>query len=52
MMAQTSGDRSSGGRAQPAIDLEKLAEKVYQLMRQEARLARARGQGRPPTPGR
>ncbi len=33
---------------QPAIDIEKLAEKVYQLMRADARLARARGQVRPP----
>lgn len=29
------------------IDIEKLAEKVYQLMRTEARLTRARGQMRP-----
>jgi hypothetical protein len=38
----------SGGAQAAAIDVEKLAEKVYQLMRQEARLARARGQLRPP----
>ena len=31
---------------QPAIDIEKLAEKVYRLMRADARLARARGQTR------
>ena len=29
-----------------AIDIEKLAEKVYQLMRADARLGRARGQTR------
>jgi|GraSoiStandDraft_46_1057282.scaffolds.fasta_scaffold602573_2 hypothetical protein len=32
--------------ASPAIDIEKLAEKVYQLMREEIRLARARGNKR------
>lgn len=31
---------------QPTIDIEKLAEKVYRLMRADARLARARGQAR------
>ncbi len=30
----------------PAIDIEKLTEKVYQLMREEIRLARARGNKR------
>jgi hypothetical protein len=29
--------------ASAAIDIEKLTEKVYQLMREEVRLARARG---------
>lgn len=33
---------------QPAIDIAKLAEKVYQLMRADARLARIRGQARIP----
>lgn len=46
------GNTPSQGTApagqQPAIDIEKLAEKVYQLMRADARLARARGQARPP----
>jgi len=32
--------------ARPAIDIEKLTEKVYQLMREEIRLARARGNKR------
>lgn len=32
--------------ASPTIDIEKLAEKVYQLMRAEARLAQARGNRR------
>jgi len=31
-----------------AIDIEKLAEKIYQLLRLEARLARARAQTRGP----
>ncbi len=30
----------------PPIDLEKLVEKVYQLMRTEARLSRVRGDRR------
>lgn len=30
----------------PPIDIEKLAEKVYQLMRAEARLSRVRGDKR------
>jgi hypothetical protein len=33
---------------QQAIDVTKLAEKVYQLMQADARLARARGQARGP----
>lgn len=33
---------------QQAIDIEKLAEKVYRLMRADARLARSRGQTRIP----
>jgi hypothetical protein len=44
------GKGVGGGSAQHAastasatIDIEKLAEKVYQLMREEIRLARARG---------
>ena len=32
--------------SQPAIDIEKLAEKVYQLMRAEARLSRVRSDKR------
>lgn len=32
--------------AGPLIDIEKLAEKVYQLMRAEARLSRVRGNKR------
>ncbi|HLI71970.1 MAG TPA: hypothetical protein VKV19_19630 [Ktedonobacteraceae bacterium] len=48
------GDSSSGSdpagtgtpAAQQAIDVMRLAEKVYQLMQAEARLARARGQAR------
>jgi hypothetical protein len=32
--------------ASPPIDIEKLAEKVYQLMRAEARLSRVRGNKR------
>ncbi len=45
-----SKDAVDSGKAQkasstagPSIDIEKLAEKVYQLMRAEVRLARARG---------
>jgi hypothetical protein len=30
----------------PAIDVEKLADKVYRLMHEELRLCRVRGQGR------
>jgi hypothetical protein len=30
----------------PTIDIEKLAEKVYELMRKEIRLAQARGNRR------
>lgn len=40
------GQASSGQNT--AIDLEKLAEKVYQLMRADARLTAARGQKRRP----
>lgn len=36
----------SGSGQGKAINIEKLAEKVYQLMRAEARLGRARGQTR------
>ena len=32
--------------ASPSIDIEKLAEKVYQLMRAEARQERIRSNGR------
>jgi hypothetical protein len=32
------------GSGQGALDIEKLAEKVYQLMRTDARVCRARGQ--------
>jgi hypothetical protein len=44
-------DMSTQGQVGPdqgnkAINIEKLAEKVYQLMRAEARLGRARGQTR------
>ncbi len=35
--------RQASSTAGPTIDVEKLAEKVYQLMRAEVRLARARG---------
>ena len=39
--------QGQGGSGQgKAINIEKLAEKVYQLMRAEARLGRARGQTR------
>ena len=34
-------DRDASGRA--AIDIERLADLVYRLAREEARLARARG---------
>ncbi|MGH9844768.1 MAG: hypothetical protein ACREEM_39120 [Blastocatellia bacterium] len=34
----------SGGAAQPEIELQQLAERVYRLMCAEARLERARGQ--------
>jgi hypothetical protein len=35
-----------GSAANPSIDIARLAEKVYQLMRAEARLSRARGNTR------
>lgn len=44
----TSAQGTSPAGQQAAIDIAKLAEKVYQLMRADARLARARGQARPP----
>lgn len=37
-------EADSGANAQPTIDLYKLADKVYQLMRDELRLEKARGQ--------
>lgn len=48
----SSGGNSSAQAAAPAaqqaIDVTKLAEKVYQLMQADARLAHARGQARGP----
>lgn len=41
-----SAQEQAGSGQSKAIDIEKLAEKVYQLMRAEARLGRARGQTR------
>ncbi len=38
--------RHDTSTASPPINIEKLAEKVYQLMRAEARLTRARGDRR------
>jgi hypothetical protein len=38
--------RQASSTASPTIDIEKLAEKVYQLMRAEVRLAQARGNRR------
>jgi hypothetical protein len=36
-----------GPEAPPAVDLQRLADKVYRLMQAEARLSQSRGQ-RPP----
>jgi hypothetical protein len=38
--------RQNSSTASLTIDIEKLAEKVYQLMRAEIRLAKARGNRR------
>lgn len=46
--AATSSVSAASSTSGSAIDIEKLAEKVYQLMRNDARLERARGK----TPGR
>jgi hypothetical protein len=35
--------QNSTGNERPAIDVERLADLVYRLAREEARLARARG---------
>ncbi|RAQ97518.1 hypothetical protein [Thermogemmatispora tikiterensis] len=51
----SAADRPGGGSAGAAIDVEQLAEKVYQLLCQEVRLSVARGQrgtGRPLRRGR
>ncbi len=37
----------AGSEQVPAIDIEKLTEKVYQLLRADVRLSQARGQTRP-----
>ncbi len=37
-------EHGSGGPDTQGIDLQKLADKVYELMRAEARLSTARGQ--------
>ncbi|WP_376794520.1 hypothetical protein [Thermogemmatispora sp.] len=57
---QATGSSADAGRpgtesTSAAINVEQLAEKVYQLLRQEARLSLARGQrgpGHPLTRGR
>lgn len=36
-----------GSGQAPSIDIEKLTEKVYQLLRADVRLSQARGQTRP-----
>lgn len=41
-----STDQHVAATTNAAIDIEKLAEKVYQLMRAEIRLAQARGNER------
>lgn len=42
----SSGTSQPAPVAHPSVDVEKLAEKVYELMRAELRLARARGERR------
>jgi hypothetical protein len=41
--AESPEDRDPQGRGTGAIDVERLADLVYRLAREEARLARARG---------
>lgn len=40
---QQPADASAEDERQPAIDIDKLTEKVYQLMLEDLRLERARG---------
>jgi hypothetical protein len=44
--AANSGSQQASSSVPPAIDVEALAQKVYQLMREEIRLSRARGDTR------
>ncbi len=51
-MSEGSGEGPRGQEPQqpqpaPAVDIRQLAEKVYQLMLADARLAQARGEQRP-----
>lgn len=41
-----SAQAAQEGVPSPAIDVEKLADKVYRLMREELRLCKVRGHGR------
>ncbi len=44
--AANAGSQQGTSSVPPAIDVEALAQKVYQLMREEIRLSRARGDTR------
>jgi hypothetical protein len=48
----TGGGEAEEGRFKAKVDLQQLADKVYRLMMDEIRLARARGQQSPRFPNR